>query len=152
MTCSLSRPCGLVLAVTLATVTPLALGQPTPPAGAPSVQDAARQAPEHCPSVVFVDCNGPASQAARPAAPTGAGARLRARRSLVAGSGEDEGGDSGNVIVTAERPLHAQEEKWLRFHEAVGAAAIPSCYHVGSGLGLLAVPVLPLMAATGKCH
>jgi hypothetical protein len=40
----------------------------------------------------------------------------------------------------------------MRFHESVGAAAIPSCYKVGAGLGLLAVPILPLMAASGKCH
>lgn len=100
-------------------------------AQAEPVPSEAVRAPEKCASVVFVDCKAPGSRADGAA---------------------DEGDEAESMVITGERFRNPKSQQWLRFDEQVARAAVPSCYDFGSKLGLLAVPIVPLMAASGKCH
>jgi hypothetical protein len=115
----------------------------------------ARSAPELCDSVVRTNCNLPNwhfdrsnRHAQTPSATARADAALRKRRLAAQADAEDE----GSVVVTGERITDPNDTKWQRFDEAVSGAVVPDCLTVGQNLGLLALPLVPVMAVSGRCN
>jgi hypothetical protein len=57
--------------------------------------------------------------------------------------------DVDSVVVTADR---AQEGQWQQFGDEIDQAGTPDCVTVGSSSGLLALPLMAIMAADGACR
>ena len=117
-----------------------------------------RGPPEVCDSVVRTNCGlpnwhfdrtHPQSAGKTTAALARADATLRKRR-LADAASNGEADDS--VIVSGERITDPNDTKWQRFDEQVSDAVVPDCLSVGQNMGLLALPLVPLMAANGRCN
>jgi hypothetical protein len=57
--------------------------------------------------------------------------------------------DVDSVVVTADR---AEEGQWQQFGDEIDQAVTPDCVTVGSSSGLLALPLMAIMAADGACR
>lgn len=57
--------------------------------------------------------------------------------------------DVDSVVVTADR---AEEGQWQQFGDEIDQAVTPDCATVGSSSGLLALPLMAIMAADGACR
>ncbi|HUN94070.1 MAG TPA: hypothetical protein VMU33_18610 [Burkholderiaceae bacterium] len=112
----------------------------------------AGRASGECGSVVVVRCE----LTSRVAAPADsfsdtvhrAQQTLEQRRSHPPADGTTE---LGTVVITADHVENPRDKRWQAFGTSVANAQIPDCFSLGEA-GLLAIPLMPILALAGKCH